>query len=680
MDSAIVEYLGTLADAFVNPTKRMFFGYLIAAFVLALALTLIASRGGRGAGMKAGLRRIFSRSIWWSASAKADYKMIAINQAVTMVVAPRLVTRMVVATAIFGALHEIMGSRPDLGTAWPTWSIVLCFTLCHFLVDDLSKYLVHRALHRWPLLWAFHKVHHSAETLTPLTVYRTHPIEAVVFSLRGVAAQALAVAVFVFFFGSAVDLFTVLGANVFLFLFNATGANLRHSHIRLSYGRHLEQVFISPAQHQIHHSAARRHHDKNFGAVLAIWDRLGGSLCLAENGQELRYGLEPGAENNMNSLKALYLAPFIESARSARTAVRRFSQVALPHTRGLDIARRSLRTILIGVIAALAFVSAPLSEATAGDELNIYSHRQPFLIEPFLDAFTAETGVTVNVVYASKGLVQRLQAEGEASPADIVLTVDIGRMSAYADKDLLAPVDSAILTGNIPAHLRDPANRWFALSKRARVIAIAKGQVGAGEIMRFEDLADPKWEGRICTRPGSHVYNRALMASMIAAHGEEDAEAWARGLVANLARRPQGNDRAQVKAIYEGVCDIAVINSYYYGKLKSSDIPEQRDWAAAIDIVFTNQADRGAHINISGAGVAKYSKNKPLAVQFLEFLTQETAQTLYGTINYEYPVNPSIAPIPEIRSWGDFKEDQVPIARIAELGPTAQRIIDRTGW
>lgn len=337
---------------------------------------------------------------------------------------------------------------------------------------------------------------------------------------------------------------------------------------------------------------------------------------------------------------------------------------------------QTMRGVAVALTAAVIGLIQPLQAA----ELNVYSHRQPFLINPFLKAFEAETGTRVNVVFASKGLVQRMLAEGRRSPADVVLTVDIGRLYAYADKKLFAKVASTKLLRNIPAHLRDRDNHWFGLSKRARIVAIAKGRVDASEVKRIEDLADPKWKGRVCSRPGSHVYNRALLASMIAAHGEEAAEDWARGLVKNLARRPQGNDRAQVKAIYEGVCDVAIINSYYFGKLKTSNVPAQRAWANAIRIVFTNQNDRGNHVNISGGGVAVHSKNKALAVKLLEFLTEQTAQKLYGEINYEFPVNPSVESSSEVRSWGSFKEDRLPIADIATLTPTAQRIIDRVGW
>lgn len=335
---------------------------------------------------------------------------------------------------------------------------------------------------------------------------------------------------------------------------------------------------------------------------------------------------------------------------------------------------------VVGAVMVVLFALWPLARAGAGEVLNIYSHRQPFLIKPFIDAYAAETGTKVNVVFASKGLAQRLEAEGARSPADLILTVDIARLHVYADKNLLAPVDSAVLARNIPTHLRAPDNTWFALSKRARVIAVSRETPDTLAIARYEDLADPRWKGRICSRPGSHVYNRALVASLVNAVGVEKTEAWARGVVDNLARRPQGDDRAQVKAISEGVCDIAIINNYYFGKLTHSDKPAQRQWAEAVKLIFPNQSDRGTHMNISGGGVAKYSKNKAEAVRFLEFLTTTAAQNLYGSINYEYPVNPAV-PVPaELQSWGIFQEDRMPIARIAELAPDAQKVIDRVRW
>ena len=317
----------------------------------------------------------------------------------------------------------------------------------------------------------------------------------------------------------------------------------------------------------------------------------------------------------------------------------------------------------------------------AKSEVNVYSYRQPILINPFFEEFTKTTGIKVNVLHAKKGLLERVLAEGANTPADLVLTVDIARLNQFVQKDLLMEVKSDILKENIPSHLRDSNNKWFALSKRARILAVSKDRVSSNSIKNIEDLADPKWRGKICTRPGSHDYNRSLLASIIAANGEEKAEEWASNLVLNLARKPEGNDRAQAKAIHEGVCDVAVMNTYYFGKMKFNEKnPEQKEWAKSINLVFINQDNRGNHINVAGGGVVKYSKNKDSAIALLEFLTQPEAQVLYSTINYEYPVNPNVLPSEELNSWGEFKEDILSVERLAELAPTAQKIIDRVGW
>ncbi len=319
--------------------------------------------------------------------------------------------------------------------------------------------------------------------------------------------------------------------------------------------------------------------------------------------------------------------------------------------------------------------------AFANKEVNVYSYRQPILINPFFEEFTKSTGIKVNVLHAKKGLLERLLSEGANTPADLVLTVDISRLKQFVDNDVLQPINSSLLKNNIPSHLRDSSNRWFALSKRARVVVLSNDRVEKGSIKKIEDLVDPKWKGKICTRPGSHAYNRSLLASIIAAKGEKNAEEWVKGLVKNLARKPEGNDRAQAKAIFEGICDVAIMNTYYYGKMKFNEKnPEQKDWAKSIDIIFTNQNDRGNHINVAGGGVVKYSKNKNNAVALLEFLTEPKAQSLYSSMNYEYPVNPNMDLSSELKSWGEFREDQLPIETLAELAPIAQKIIDRQGW
>jgi len=318
METSFADYLTAIGDAFLDPQKRVFVGYLGAAFVIAAVAFLISAGGNRRAGFAALRNRVLSPAIWWSPSARADYKLFAVNQALMLGLAPRLLSQVAVATLLFEQMHLLFGTRPSVGQALPGWAVVAAFTIVQFLLDDASRYLVHRLLHRSRFLWAFHEVHHSAETLTPMTVFRTHPVEGVLFALRAAIVHGAAIGGFVFFFGDKVDLATVLGANVFLFLFHAAGANLRHSHVPLSYGRVVERLLISPAQHQIHHSTAPAHVDSNFGSVLALWDRLGGTLRLAERGREIRFGLSDGPPVADHALWRLYLDPLRAAAGTLR--------------------------------------------------------------------------------------------------------------------------------------------------------------------------------------------------------------------------------------------------------------------------------------------------------------------------------------------------------------------------
>ncbi len=336
-----------------------------------------------------------------------------------------------------------------------------------------------------------------------------------------------------------------------------------------------------------------------------------------------------------------------------------------------------LKRLFIAMIMAFMM---PISSGLAA-ELNVYSYRVPQLLQPFLDAYTAETGTQFNVVHAPKGLAQRLQSEGAGSPADVVLTVDISRIAELENMGLLSPLNSDVINQRVPAHLRDDGGTWTALSTRARVIVVSKTRVQEGEITRIEDLAKPEWKGRICSRKGSHVYNRALLASLVVHLGEEAAEDWAKAYVDNLAKRPQGNDRAQAKSIYAGECDVALMNTYYYGAMaNNTKNPEQQDWAKAIRMVFFNQDDRGQHINISAGGVVKTSPHQDEARAFLEWMTGPTAQRIYAEVNAEYPVNADVAPDPSVAAWGAFKADDVSIEAIGRASSTAQMIIDRTGW
>ena len=336
------------------------------------------------------------------------------------------------------------------------------------------------------------------------------------------------------------------------------------------------------------------------------------------------------------------------------------------------------KSIISLVTVAISLVAA---QSHADGEVNLYSYRQPFLIEPMLEEFTNQTGTKVNVVFAKKGMVEKIKAAGDNNPADAVLTVDIGRLDALHKAGLLEAVDSAVLNDTIPAHLRHPDGLWFGLTTRARLALTSRDRVKPGELETLADLADPKFRGRICTRSGKHVYNVALIASVIAHEGEEAAEKWLTGVRGNLARKPQGNDRAQAKGIYEGVCDVAISNHYYMGKMATNEKkPEQKDWANAVNVQFLDQNGRGNHVNISGAAVIKGAKNRDNAVALLEFLAGDKAQNLYATVNFEFPVKDGIKTHELVESWGSFKADSLSLEEIASHRTTATKLVDKTGF
>ncbi|WP_027856900.1 sterol desaturase family protein [Marinobacterium jannaschii] len=309
MEAIVLDYLDQLSDTFTEPRKRVFWGYLL----LALGIGTIWLRWKLGQGWRRVIATTLSPGIWWSASARADYLLVLINKLLMILIAPALLTQTVLATWLFGFFFSQFGMPPSAGSLLPDWGVAAAFTLTLFLLDDFARYLVHRVMHEVPALWAFHKVHHSARSLTPLTVMRTHPVEGVLFTLRSALVQGVTIGSFLYLFGSQVDLVTVLGVNIAVFAFNVAGSNLRHSHVQLWYPKAVEHLLISPAQHQIHHSTTPRHFDKNFGAVLAIWDWLGGSLHLSEPGADIRFGIRERVEEGEHSLKRLYLTPFGES-------------------------------------------------------------------------------------------------------------------------------------------------------------------------------------------------------------------------------------------------------------------------------------------------------------------------------------------------------------------------------
>ncbi|QRM54292.1 Fe(3+) ABC transporter substrate-binding protein [Sinorhizobium sp. BG8] len=320
------------------------------------------------------------------------------------------------------------------------------------------------------------------------------------------------------------------------------------------------------------------------------------------------------------------------------------------------------------------------SGAHADGEVNVYSYRQPDLIKPLLDAFQKETGVTANVLFLDKGLVERIQAEGANSPADVILTVDISRLTEAKDAGVTQSVKSEIIDSDIPAQYRDPDGNWFGLTTRGRVVYASKERVPETEIT-YEDLADPKWKGRICTRDGQHSYNIGLFASMLARHGEAETEKWLTGLKNNLAKKPDGSDRDQAKAIFAGECDIALGNTYYVGLMMTNEKePEQKEWASAIKVLFPNSNDRGTHVNISGMAMAKNAPNKENAQKLMDFLASGEAQEIYAEQVFEYPVMPGKEPADIVKGFGQIKPDTLPLSEIAANRKKASELVDKVGY
>lgn len=335
----------------------------------------------------------------------------------------------------------------------------------------------------------------------------------------------------------------------------------------------------------------------------------------------------------------------------------------------------------IPAIAAALAVLVPAAGSAAEGEVNVYSARHYDTDQAMFDDFTAATGIEVNLIEGEADqLIERIKAEGQNSPADVLITVDAGRLHRAEAAGVLAPVESEVLDAKVPEHLRQPDGLWFGLSKRLRGIVYAKDRVDPAEITSYEDLADPAWQGRVCIRSSTNVYNQSLVGAMIATQGVEATEAWAKGLVDNLARAPQGGDTDQILAVAAGECDVAVVNHYYFVRLIKSDKAEERDVAEAVGILFPNQDGRGAHANISGAGVVATAPNRDNAIAFLEYLTTDQAQAYFALGNYEFPVVEGVKTDPVLEEWVDVKTDPINAASYGENSAEAVRLMDRVGW
>jgi iron(III) transport system substrate-binding protein len=336
------------------------------------------------------------------------------------------------------------------------------------------------------------------------------------------------------------------------------------------------------------------------------------------------------------------------------------------------------KTPILSLAATIALLGTAYP-ALADGEVNIYSYRQPELIKPLLDEFTKETGIKTNVLFLDKGLVERMQAEGENSPADVILTVDIARLTEAKEGGVTQALQDETINKDIPANYRDPDGEWFGLTTRGRVVYASKERVKETAIT-YEDLADPKWKGKICMRDAQHSYNIGLFASMIAHHGADYTEKWLTGLKANLVSKPNGSDRSQAKAIFAGECDLGLANTYYLGVMMTNEKePEQKDWAGAVKILFPNAAERGTHVNISGMAMAKNAPNKDNALKLMQFLSSGEAQKIYAEQVFEYPVLPGAEPSEIVKGFGAIKPDVLPLIEIAKNRKLASELVDKVG-
>ncbi|SDB61601.1 iron(III) transport system substrate-binding protein [Desulfonatronum thiosulfatophilum] len=339
---------------------------------------------------------------------------------------------------------------------------------------------------------------------------------------------------------------------------------------------------------------------------------------------------------------------------------------------------RKLR-IVFSLLTLLLVVPGVHSAFSA--EVNIYSARQEHLIKPLLDEFSAQTGITANLLTGEgPALLERLRSEGRNSPADVLITVDVGNLVAAKQAGVLQSVQSDVLERNIPAQYRDDEGQWFGLSSRARIIYYDAERVDPARISTYEALADPDLGKVICVRSSSNVYNQSMVAALIAHHGVEKTEEWARGFVRNFARTPQDNDTAQIRAVASGECAVGIANSYYFGRLLASDNPADQEVTRKVSLVWPNQDDRGTHMNLSGAGVTQSARNIPQAVALLEFLSGESAQEIYARDNNEYPVNPDVKPSGSVVQMGEFKADDLNLSLIEKYNAEAVRVMDRAGW
>lgn len=711
-DGALKVWLDRFLTPLDDPGSRLFYLNILAAALLAvfyLVVVLRAPLGVRSDRATSFRRRLanalgFRRKYWWNRSAKADYALYFLNSVLKVLLfIPFLDFGFRISQWTVNGLLAIGGDFVELR---PSFGWLLAFTLASFVFDDFLRFFHHWLMHKVPWLWPFHVAHHSARVLTPMTLYRTHPVEAAMAAVRNSISLGVATGVFLFLFRGHFHVLTFFGVNAFGQMFNFLGANLRHSQLPLGFGS-LEQVIISPAQHQIHHSRDERDFDRNFGVSLAIWDRLFGSLMLSgERTQALREGrLRFGVRGaSAFDLQKILLGPFVPSHSPSRWGSHLgFNAVSgvLQEGKGVDVGenpkqtdsrptdeiepkgsssvksnlKTNLKINLKSKLAVLSMLAVGVSANAAHADLTIYTDRPTARVQTVADEYTQLTGEKVTIVEMAYGdLVKRLNAEGAASPADVLFVKDLVYLAELANDGRLQPMVSTVVDTEIAPQMKDPKNLWTAVTIRGRTLVYDPSRVDAKELKGYEDLAEVKWAGRLCVRTSKSAYNEALVAGLIEVHGYLKAKDIVDGWVQNLAADPMPNDNAVLEAVANGTCDVGITNTYYLGAAIA------KNPAFPVRAHFADQNSTGMFGNGTGAGVAVNSKQSAAATKFIELLLSEKHQLAMSAAHFDYPAKMGLVPTTLVKDWGTPKYNVANWTKVGGRAAEARTIFSEVNY
>lgn len=677
IDRGIGVLIEALSAPLDDPGSRLFHLNMLASLVLVVLFFAISKKRP----LQTIARLLFRTRYWWNRSTRADYQIYILNSLIKIL--------LFIPFLDFGfrfsqwTVKGLLALRGDFVGLSPTFTGLLMMTVFSFVWDDFLRFYHHKAMHRISWLWPYHAVHHSARILTPMTLYRTHPVEAALAALRNSLSLGVSTGLFLFLFEGRFSLVTFLGVNLFGQVFNFLGANLRHSHVPLSFG-FFERIFISPLQHQIHHSREARDHGQNFGVSLSLWDSLAGSLTLSSalGERRLRFGLSGPFESRTSRL---VLGPFLNTfsnasqvstiwwvrlSRLLSLATRKSSEnitssnspemsldlisnwsplVNTEMTKSQSI-RSRVTTLRIPLLGTALLAGALFFSSSALADLTIYTDRPTARLQPIADEFTQATGEKVVILeQAYPKILAQLKAEGTTSPADVLFVKDVVFLAELSNLGWFQPMSSTLVEQSVAPQMRDPKALWTAITIRGRTIVYDSTRVQASELKGYEDLAAPKWAGRLCLRTSQSAYNEALVAGLIEAHGVVKATAIVEGWVQNLATDPIAGDTGVLEAIASGVCDVGITNTYYLGQM----IAKQP--AFPVKAFFADPLTTGVFGNGTGAGVASTSKQKELATRFIELLLSDKNQLEMSAAHFDYPAKMGLVPTTLVKDWGVFK-------------------------